>query len=67
MSCGVGSVTVAMLLKNTVDKAGQAVESVRVSFDVWWWCCGIGHMTATMPLRNTEPSPSSGAVCRGKV
>ena len=45
--------TAAMLLKNTVDKASQAVESVGVWFDVWWWGCGVGHMTATMPLRNT--------------
>ena len=44
--------TVAMLLKNTVDKVGQAVESFGVRFDVWWWCCGVGHVTVTMPLRN---------------
>ena len=38
MSYGVGSVAVAMLLKNTVDQAHRAVESVRVRFDACWWC-----------------------------
>ena len=32
---GVGPMTVAMLLKNTVDQARRAVESVGVRFDTW--------------------------------
>ena len=33
---GVGPMTVAMLLKNTVDQAHRAVSSVGVRFDVLW-------------------------------
>ena len=40
---GVGPMTVAMLLKNTVDQAHRAVESVGVRFDACWWCGSHDH------------------------
>ena len=33
----------AMLLKNIIDQAHRAVESVGVRFDAWCWCGSHDH------------------------